>query len=133
MPIVNYKSLKIFSELGMHNHGDAKMLLLEELPVAKKKSPADSKSHDWKQRKEKIQSHAMYKDLAGWITDIAKHHSREAGQTVSAAMIIDIAMRDWAWRRLKKIRNAEAGTPQAEIPPAPPPPEPIPSLGSPRP
>ena len=91
-----------------------------------------AKRHTWKQRQKDFQNIAAYKDVAEWLTDIAKWATRqlkrkgviEGRQKVSVARVIDPYLREVAWRTLWKIRHAEAGTPRATIPPLPDPPEP---------
>lgn len=100
-------------------------------PIKKKSedSSEKTKEHSWQQRKGKVSSHAIYRDLAGWLTDIAKHESRISGRRISVAMLIDFRMRDWAYSRWKRIKNAEAGVPDAQIGEAPFPPEEMQGLG----
>lgn len=65
-------------------------------------------------------------DLAQWLSDIAKHRTREmkdSGDLVGreqfgVARLIDPILRDWAWRELWKLQNP--GSSEEDCPPAPP-------------
>lgn len=104
------------------------MLLLREPTVGKKKQTSDAKERTWPQRKGKVQSQALYRDVAGWLTYIANYLSQETGEKISVAMVADLALRDWAWNKRRRILNVEIGRPNDPIPKAPDPPEPIPDL-----
>ena len=113
------------------------MLLLRAPRVAKDKKPADLKAekkpkrHLHEQRKDLFQPIQLYRELAQWLTDIARDETRvrrKAGllkgyDQVSVAKIVDPLLRRWAWNKLCEINNRKMGTPNAPIPDVPPAPE----------
>ncbi len=96
--------------------------------------PADAKSHTWDQRKKNVQSVAVSRDLAQWITDIGVYATRKAKAAgkltgkgkVNNAAIVDPMLRELVWELRVRCRNAEEGNPGAAVPP--PPPCPLPPL-----
>lgn len=113
------------------------MLLLRAPIVAKDKTSNGSKAekkpkrHLHEQRKELFQPIQVYRELAQWLTDIARDETRvrrKAGQLkgydqVSVAKIVDPLLRRWAWNKLCEINNRKTGVPNDPIPPVPPAPE----------
>ena len=98
--------------------------------MAPSMSPDGGKSSRKEQRqRSKRQNVECYKDVARWLTDIAKNETRirkdrgelKGRQQFGVARLIDPWLRQWAWTQLWIIQNP--GRPESECPPPPPPPE----------
>ena len=97
--------------------------------VARRRPPPDEPKPDpkpvkrgatWIVRREYIQSHSLARDLAEWLTIIAKAEGRQLGLTkFTVTELLDPILRPWAWERVRPLLEKKYGTKLSESPPTP--------------
>lgn len=83
--------------------------------------PPPKKGVTWVERREYLQNHALARDLAGWLTKLAKAEAKARKvNKFSVAELLDPMLRPWAWQRVRPLLEKELGVTLPVEPPPPP-------------
>src|SRR5690348_9444260 len=95
------------------------------LDMAKRKvsdpAPRPKRGSSWAERREYIQNVALARNLAEWLTKIAKEEGRRRNlKKFTVAELLDPILRPWAWQIVRPLLERQLGTPLPAEPPGPP-------------
>lgn len=89
--------------------------------AAKKPVPEARPAKRGRDRSSYLSNHALARDLAAWLTRLAKEEGRTRGiKKFTVAELLDPLLRPWAWSRIRPLLEREYGTALPERPPPPP-------------